>query len=54
MYFTSGMGVSNMMQHSQFFWGGDMRFEIVTAVLWDVTLVNGYQHFGGTLLPSSG
>jgi hypothetical protein len=31
-----------------------MRLETVTAVLWDVTLVNGYQRFGRTLLPSSG
>jgi len=31
-----------------------VRLEIVSAVLWDVTLVNGYQHFGRQLLPSSG
>jgi hypothetical protein len=29
-----------------------MRFDPVTAVVWGVTLVNGYQHFGETLLPS--
>jgi len=28
-----------------------MRLETVTAVLCDVTLVNGYQHFGRALLP---